>query len=388
MKLKTKIRAGAVLLLVPLLAFFIYACGGSDDGDGGTEVASTESTSEASGGGECKELNLLTWEGYAEPSVVEPFQEEHGVTVNATYVGSDAELVSKAGIDKGRYQIVNVGGATRARMIEAGAVQPLDISRLEHWDEAYEELKAPYEVDGEYWGFPDAWAINPFLFDTEVLPEAPATLEEALWNPALKGRLALWNEVSIIYLGASVLGFDKEQEDQSAEGGVFNLTDEQLEQIKEKMLTLKPQVRAVWSTGGDLIQLFSNGEVDGSPGWNYIYENLKSENFPVGQARYGDAGAAWVDGVGVGADISEDCVDLAYEWINWVTSPENQATLAKDTGYGVANKNAIEFMDEGLIEQTMMDQAEELLPKQILRLDPVRPDVYQKYTEEIVAGLQ
>ena len=41
------------------------------------------------------ELNLLTWEGYADPSVVEPFEKETGCKVNATYVGSNDDFAPK-----------------------------------------------------------------------------------------------------------------------------------------------------------------------------------------------------------------------------------------------------------------------------------------------------
>src|SRR5262245_56223491 len=34
------------------------------------------------------ELRVLTWEGYAEPEWLEPFQEATGATVNVSYVGS------------------------------------------------------------------------------------------------------------------------------------------------------------------------------------------------------------------------------------------------------------------------------------------------------------
>jgi len=37
--------------------------------------------------------------------------------------------------------------------------------------------------------------------------------------------------------------------------------DEQLEAVKKKLLELKPNVRKMWSTGGELTNLFQNHEV-------------------------------------------------------------------------------------------------------------------------------
>jgi putative spermidine/putrescine transport system substrate-binding protein/spermidine/putrescine transport system substrate-binding protein len=379
-----RLRRGAGGLAVLAAAFAVVACGA----DTSPSANSGGDGSSAKGNEKCASLNLLTWEGYAEPDVVKPFETEHGVKVNATYVGSDAELVSKAAVEKGRYQVINVGSATRQREKDSGSIIALDTSRLENYANIYDFLKPAYELDGKTYGIADAWAVNPFLWNTDKIKEAPDNLEDAMWDPRLKGRLALWNEVSLIYLGASVLGIPSEHPDATAEGGVFNLTDEQLEQVKDKMITLKPQVRAMWETGGDLIQLFANGEVDGSPGWNYMYQQLTAKKFPIGQKPMGDAGAAWIDGLGIGAGNSKACEDLAYDWINWVTSPENQAALAKATGYGVGNQQAKEHMDADLISSTMMTDPDTLMKDAIFRLDPARPDAYQRVVEEIVAGLK
>ena len=41
------------------------------------------------------ELNILTWEGYADASVVEPFEAATGCKVSATYVGSNDDFAPK-----------------------------------------------------------------------------------------------------------------------------------------------------------------------------------------------------------------------------------------------------------------------------------------------------
>ena len=50
-------------------------------------------------GGSCTRktpaLNLLVWEGYADPSFVKAFEEQHHCKVSASYMGSSDELVAK-----------------------------------------------------------------------------------------------------------------------------------------------------------------------------------------------------------------------------------------------------------------------------------------------------
>lgn len=369
-----------------VLTVGLAACGGSD------EQTAAASDADKPLSERCSTLNVLTWEGYADPAYTKPFTAKYGVPVKATYASSDTELVAKAATQKGDFAVVSVNGAVRRRQSASGAIQPLDVSKLEHYGTISEKLKSPLVLDGKVWGAPQNWGVNPFIFNRSVLSAADAQAKgyEILWDARLKDKLGLWNEVAAVYIGATVLGFD-EAKDPEAEGGTFNLTDDQLEQIKQKMLTLKPQVRAAWGAGGELVQLFSNGEVDASPGWASIYQQLvdagKGKTFD--QTVFEKAGAsAWVDGIGIGAEVSSGCVDAAYAWINWMTEAKMQATLVDVTGYSPAQDGAREFLKPAQIKAAGVGQEDELLGKALVRVDPARPDEYQKTTEAIFAGLR
>src|SRR4030095_15667349 len=81
------------LLLLPLLAFigtytFTSCKSGSDSSDKKSDTTATNELKGAS-------LNILCWEGYADPLFAKGFEEKYGVTVKGTYFGSSDELVSK-----------------------------------------------------------------------------------------------------------------------------------------------------------------------------------------------------------------------------------------------------------------------------------------------------
>ena len=72
------------------------------------------------------EVSLLTWEGYADDSFVKPFEEATGCKVNATYVGTNDEFVAKILAGGGAYDLVSPSNDTTMRLIDAGAVEPID----------------------------------------------------------------------------------------------------------------------------------------------------------------------------------------------------------------------------------------------------------------------
>ena len=80
----------------------------------------------AGGAASAQELNVLTWEGYADDSFIKPFEEASGCKVNATYVGSNDDFAPKLAAALGKKlaaQTVPVIGAA------AGAAANLAFTR-------------------------------------------------------------------------------------------------------------------------------------------------------------------------------------------------------------------------------------------------------------------
>src|SRR5215469_12260093 len=113
-----KLAKGGTLLAVASVAILTAACGSSggsaSGGSGGTAglappTANTPLPSSV-GNGEGK-LNLIAWEGYAQPQWVKPFEQSTGCQVSAKYAGSSSEMVSlMAGGGGGQYDLVSASG--------------------------------------------------------------------------------------------------------------------------------------------------------------------------------------------------------------------------------------------------------------------------------------
>src|SRR5690606_154266 len=87
------------------------------------------------------EVSLLTWEGYADDSFVDQFEEESGCTVSATYVGSNDDFAPKLAAGGGVYDLIIPSIDTTKVMIEAGFVQPIDLDKVPRWGEVYEKFR-------------------------------------------------------------------------------------------------------------------------------------------------------------------------------------------------------------------------------------------------------
>jgi putative spermidine/putrescine transport system substrate-binding protein/spermidine/putrescine transport system substrate-binding protein len=135
------------------------------------------------------EVNLLTWEGYADESFIKPFEEATGCEVSATYVGSNDDFAPKLAAGGGVYDLVSPSIDATKALIEAGFIDSVDLSRLPRYGEIYEKFRTAEGVnhDGEVYGVPFSWGSIPFMYRTDKFDSPPTSLN-ILWDPALEGN--------------------------------------------------------------------------------------------------------------------------------------------------------------------------------------------------------
>lgn len=288
-----------------------------------TVVASSASTSAIAAG----EVNLLTWEGYADESVVKPFEEATGCKVSATYVGSNDDFAPKLAAGGGVYDLVTPSIDATKVLIEAGFIDSLDLSRLPRYNEIYEKFRVSEGInhEGKVYGIPYAWGSIPFMYRTDKFDTPPTSLK-MLWDPKMKGKISLWDDKSSIYVASRVIG----------NMDIYKLSDEQLEAAKKKLIEQKPLVRKYWATAGELVDLYASGEVWISNTWGGYQSSLLAEQGIEVKEFIPEEGAeGWMDSwMIVKGTPNEDC---AYKYMQMATTEVGQCGVSNVNGYSSAN---------------------------------------------------
>src|SRR5271170_3890604 len=76
-------------------------------------------------------LNLLVWEGYADPSYIKAFEDANHCKVTASYMGSSDELVAKLrGGSSGNYDVISPSSDVATMIATTGLAAPLDLAKL------------------------------------------------------------------------------------------------------------------------------------------------------------------------------------------------------------------------------------------------------------------
>ena len=318
-------------------------------------------------------LSLLVWEGYADPSFLKAFEDAHHCKVVASYMGSSDELVAKLrGGSAGSYDVISPSSDVATSIVKAGLAAPIDLSKIPAYPQLSARLRESplVKANGQTYGVPFVWGPNPLLYDTNAFPKAPESWSD-LWNPKLKNKISLWDELSSVYMAAQVLGYDKPDPSQ-----LYNLSDEQLEAVKKKLIELKPNVRTYWATGGALTNLFQHHEIIAAMGWPLMTVDLRKVNYPIGETIPKENTTGWIDHLMITAASSHK--ELAQAFLEYMVEPQTQKLVTDVTHYTPANPATAQLLTPDEVKSLHLDDPDAYMKRIYFWQDVPRR---QKYTE-------
>lgn len=367
--MKKTSKWGSILSSLTAVTLLLSACGGgggqsSQPASGGTAAGNTQPAAPAPSGEDLKEkfkgqtLSLLTWEGYADPKFTKGFEEKYGVKVNPTYFGSSDELIAKLKAGGGStYDIISPSSDVAWFLIQSDMVEPIDTAKVSNYNDLNEKLRSLQDVqkDGKQYGLPFTWGPDYLIYDADVIKEEPKSWE-IFWDPQYKGKASLWDDINNIYLVGQMMGLDKT--DQSA---IYNMSEEQLQQAKQKLLEAKPQIRKYWATAGELNDLFANKEVVLACGWPLTVKALKDKGRNLKWTIPQEGATGWIDRLMIVKGTQHR--ELADLYLDYISSPEGMALVAEVTNYSVANPKAAQHMTKELQELTYINEMDKMFTK-------------------------
>jgi len=147
-------------------------CGGG----GGGGATSTTATTIGKGEGS---LNVIEWPYYTDKSFAQPFEKQTGCIIHRKDAGTSNQMFAlmhnNGGGGGGQYDLVSASGDASLRLIDAGDVQPIDISLIPSWKDFLPQFKSPAHntVDGKHYGVSVQWGPNTLIYNTQNVSPAP-----------------------------------------------------------------------------------------------------------------------------------------------------------------------------------------------------------------------
>ncbi|MCE1252405.1 MAG: extracellular solute-binding protein [Anaerolineae bacterium] len=312
-------------------------------------------------------LLVQDWAGYEKEEFWQPFIDQHPDTrVEYSFVADDAESFAKAQ-NSSDVDVMHPCANYFNLFVEKGLVQPIDTSRLKYWDTVYPELAKIGQIDGKQYFIPWDWGFEAILVRTDKVQNVPEAWAD-LWNPEYKGHLSIIDagENAFIETGLA-MGIDP-----------YTANEEQINQIKQKLIDLKPNLISYWSDPTEASNLMANGDiwVLGNA-WNENYASLSREGVAVKYVMPKEKAIGWMCGYSISSKTKN--LDLVYDFLNARMDPQSLANMANDQAYGPASKEAVALMDPETVKLLNLDNPEVL--DNIFFMRPLSEAQHQHFTD-------
>jgi spermidine/putrescine transport system substrate-binding protein len=115
-----------------------------------------------------------------------------------------------------------------------------------------------------------------------------------------------------------------------------------LDQVAEKLIACKDNIKAYWKGGDDLSAMMLSGEIVASETWDSTAYKLYGENPNIVFVPPETGALAWIDTFAIPAKGKAD--DAAYKWINFVLEPENVSIMSASTGAIAAVNGGLDLL--------------------------------------------
>ncbi|MBU2358212.1 MAG: extracellular solute-binding protein [Alphaproteobacteria bacterium] len=239
------------------------------------------------------------------------------------------------------------------------AIQPIDVSRIETWDEMTGLARtigvpgrgvgdAPatrlyVQPDGTLSESPtgrismlptvhnfDSFAINQEVSTVDVDREVTSWSE--LLAPRWHGRVALVDEPAI---GAFDLTMALVSAGRMTVRDLGNMTVEEIDEMARHATELvqSGHLAPFWRRAPEPVERFASGELTISSIWSPSVVTMKARGLKVRQAFPAEGYRAWHGGLCLARHLDGHRLDMAYAWLNWFLEGWAGANMARQGYY-------------------------------------------------------
>lgn len=291
------------------------------------------------------DLTMIIWEGYADDSFADTFESANDAAIAWTPMSSSDEMFAQVQAG-GSFDLISASNDVTQRLVDADLVQEIDTTKLTNFSKLYEQFQNPgyLTFNDKLYGVNFTWGPTLMLYNADEVTTAPMSWN-ALLDEQYSGKIATWN--APIQIAQYALLLDPKPEDP------YVLTDEQLAQVKDMLVRQRPLLRAYWNFGGELAELFINGEVVISDAWPYATIGAKEGGINVAEVWPTEGVTGWSDSWMLTKSAKN--VDLAYKWMDYMIGPDGQMGVLNNNNYAITNEEVIAGLDPAVRQALYME---------------------------------
>jgi spermidine/putrescine transport system substrate-binding protein len=308
-------------------------------------------------GSSSKTLQVYGWVNYTDESLLKDFENKTGIKVTVdTYDSNEAMLAKMQAGGGNAYSIIYPTDYMVTQMTDLKMLTPLDQSRIKGLEGLREKWQNPSYDRNNSHSIPVAWGTTGLTYDPEKYGSTIKGWAD-LWDnkDSLTRRVTLLNDVREV-MGTTLLALG------------HSLNTENPKHIKaayDKLVAFKPAIASFLTNGWE--EQLASGDMLVSMAYSTDALSLITEQPNLRYVIPETGASLWTDTLAIPKTAPN--VDAAYEWINYMLTPETSAKIVERLKFATPSQVAYDKLPSKLKSNTnlfpsaaMIDQCEVIAP--------------------------
>lgn len=299
------------------------------------------------------ELTVLEWAGFDDPALFSAYIDKHGVAPQFSLFANEDEAFQKLRFGF-KADVAHPCSRSIPKWIDAGLIEPIDTSRITHWDKLDPNFRdiPEHQRNGAYYFVPVDWGNTAVTYNPDFLSDADVASLQEFADPKYAGHVSIGANIedaySLAFLATGVMNWR-------------TVTDAQFEAASAFLRQVHKNIRTYWNDADELTIMMASGEIHLSWAWNETFVLLSNADYPIAWKRDTREGSAsWVCGFSklTGGEGSDD---KFYDFVNAWLEPETADVILNTLGYGHSNTAAMEKYSAEHLANLGLETSDELL---------------------------
>ncbi|MDQ2699841.1 MAG: spermidine/putrescine ABC transporter substrate-binding protein [Actinomycetota bacterium] len=370
----TKLRLLALAAVALIASLALVACGGG----GGLSGSDNEDATVAEGGEASGSLKISNWPLYIDNKTIKEFQKETGIKTTYTEdINDNNEFFGKVQAqlsqgESGGRDIMIVTDWMAEKMWNLGYLQKIDHEYLETvFDNMIPSLKDPAFDPGREYSVPWQSGMTGLVVREDLAPNVKSIND--LFDPKYKGKVTLLAEMrDTVPLVMAADGVDVEN---ASTEDWMNAIDKIDQNVKNG------QIRRF--TGNDFVQDMIKGDVVAAIGWSGDTVQVETDNPNIKYVQPAEGCSLWSDNMLI--PVGAPNPPAAYEFMNYVYEPENQAQITEYVNYVSPVKGVKEVLvkqDPQIANNQLIFPSDQFTENCFSQVSPPGDEAEQKEVEQ------
>ncbi|MDO4488823.1 MAG: ABC transporter substrate-binding protein [Eubacteriales bacterium] len=306
----------------------LAGCGSNGSSDTATQAANASTDSGKYSG---QTLHFYNPGEYIGEDVISNFEKKFGCRVLMDNFDSNESMYIKVA-NGDKYDVIVPSDYMIERLMQEDLLQPLDLSKITCFDKLDKTVLANMEFDAEHkYAVPYFWGSVGIVYDTTKVDEADLEAEGygIFKNQKYKGDIYLYDsERDSLMMALKYLGYSMNTNDEAE-------LNEAYEFLLEVVNTMEPEI-----VTDEIIDNMAQGRKALGLLYSGDAAYVLSENENMGFYMPETGTNLWIDAMVIPKNAQN--VELAHEWINYISSYEAALDNSVTVGYTSPNVEVFE----------------------------------------------